>query len=116
MNWDKVKDRDTIVLVEGPFDCLRLPNDSVASFGQVLHRKQRWFLQKSDAKEIVILYDSEPAAQKRALDAAASLRATKRVRIGFLPEGKDPADLPVEIVWNCITKAEPYSPVLRGRI
>lgn len=67
-------------------------------------------LKAAGLKIITILWDGEAAALSSALKAAEKLTGYGfTVRIGFLPRGKDPAEVAPEIVRKAIERALPYS-------
>jgi DNA primase len=74
-------------------------------------------LKAAGLKIITILWDGERAALTGAVKAAEKLvRYGFAVRIGFLPRGKDPAEVAGEIVRKAIDRALPYSKALGIKI
>lgn len=98
-NYDHAKEFKQIVITEGFMDALKVGPDAVATNGKNLHERQCEYLQKTNAKEIVLLWDRDAwtdGARKK--DKMCSIeRATKLLRsYSFIvkafkmPEGRDP--------------------------
>lgn len=108
LNLDRLWGRDEIVLVEGPFDALKLPDVAVASFGKKISRKQVSLLTHANVKRVLIAYDND------ALDAtwATARILSKRFDVGVvtLPDGEDPGSLPELTTRQLLKEAIPYSP------
>lgn len=67
-------------------------------------------LKKRGLKTITILWDGEKSALASACKAADKLsKYNFHVRIGFLPRGKDPAEVPAETVRHAIRTAKTYT-------
>jgi DNA primase len=56
---------DSVILVEGPFDVLRMSEDTICSLGTSVTREQELFL-ANNFKKVFIAFDNEPAAQSKA--------------------------------------------------
>jgi hypothetical protein len=94
-----------IVVVEGPFDCMRLHQhgiQSIALLGKHASETQVGLLARLAAggTSIVILLDPEERAEQHNL--ARALAAFSEVRIAKLPEGIDPGDSSAEQAWEAI--------------
>ncbi len=84
--------KDTIVVVEGFFDVMRIGDDCAATFG-VEWSIEQFIILKERFKRIFIMYDNEKEAQDRAIKLTIGLDAFgKDVEIFKLDRG-DPADL-----------------------
>ena len=57
--------RDEVILVEGPFDVLKMGDDCICSLGTSVTREQELFL-RNRFKKVYIAFDNEPAAQEKA--------------------------------------------------
>lgn len=57
--------KDSVIIVEGPFDVLKMGNDTICSLGTSTTREQELFLKKR-YKKVFICFDNEPSAQKKA--------------------------------------------------
>lgn len=84
LNYDNAKDVDSIVLVEGPFDCAKIVqagfSGAVCSFGKEVSQKQIEMLIRSNAKRIYVGLD--PDAYKEAdkvMDALLMFKEVFRV-------------------------------------
>jgi DNA primase len=74
-------------------------------------------LKNNGLKFITILWDGEAEAVKSAVKACEKLNGFGfQTRIGFLPKGKDPAEVSSEVVRYAIANAKPYSRSLGVKI
>lgn len=105
-NLDKLWGKEQIVLVEGPFDMLKIPDIAVASFGKRLHDEQFLLLKKSGAKHIVVAYDND--AKKETYNTAKKLSEMFRVSVVDMPEGQDPGSLNPAYTRALINNAKPF--------
>lgn len=93
---DAARDETSIVVVEGYMDAISAHQagvrNVVASLGTALTREQaRGLVQISQS--VVIAYDSDSAGQSATMRGLEVLReAGASVRVGIIPEGKDPDD------------------------
>ncbi len=111
-NIDRMRDGQEIVLMEGVFDALRLPNQAVCSFGAHLSREQRALIRKRTDKVIIcwdgdIFTDPKLFHQMRRV-AGELVSDLIQVRIAHLPDGTDPGDLPLDVLRARIAVAEPF--------
>ncbi len=84
--------KDTIAVVEGFFDVMRIGDDCAGTFGTEWTVEQFMIL-KERFKRIFIIYDNERKAQDKAIKLAMGLNSFgKDVEIFKLDRG-DPADL-----------------------
>lgn len=120
-----------VVMGEGAFDVIAiqaaidgdrswLSMGAVGSFGKNLtldadHNAQTQLqallqLKSAGLRTVTILWDGEAGALKSAAAAAEKLsRHDLVIRIGFLPRGKDPAEVDAAVVRKAIERAIPYS-------
>lgn len=105
-NLDKLWGKETIVLVEGPFDMLKIPDMAVASFGKRLHDAQQLLLKKSGCKHVIIAYDND--AQEETYKTARRLSEMFRVSIVDIPTGEDPGSLDPAKTMSLIYEAKPF--------
>jgi hypothetical protein len=99
-NFDIAKNYEQIVIVEGFIDAVKVGPNAVATNGKKLHTQQLLWLEKTQAKEIVLLWDNDAwtdgrtvKGQKKpsSIESAVSLLQTSfKVRVAKLPEGRDP--------------------------
>lgn len=67
-------DKDKVILVEGPFDVLKMGDDTICSLGTSVTREQELFL-KNHFKKVFIAFDNEPAAQEKARHLGMNLNS-----------------------------------------
>jgi len=110
-NYDKAKEFEQIIIVEGFMDAAKTGDNVVATNGKALHSQQVDWLRKTEAKEVVLLWDADawtdqkyyrdgknkgklkhPSSIER---AAALLKMFFKVRAVRMPEGIDPGKLPM---------------------
>lgn len=111
-NLERVAGRETVVLVEGAFDALRIPDQAVATLGTHLSQAQRTLLLRAGVRRVVICWDEDDTGLPQAYAAARALRGRMEVLQAALPEGADPGQLSVAELQEAIRAARP--PVGRG--
>jgi len=87
LNYDNVSDKDSVVIVEGPFDCIKVQQagiNAVCSFGKETSKGQIELLLKSDIKNIYVGLD--PDAYKEAMNLIDALVEKKNVFRMMPPE------------------------------
>lgn len=91
-NLDNVRG-DEIVLVEGVFDALALPEKAAATLGAKLSPAQRTLLRQAGFRRVTFLWDPDNAGQEATKKFSAELVAAGfEVFIASLPVGTDPAE------------------------
>lgn len=119
LNLDRLWGSKELVLVEGPFDMLRIPDLAVASFGKRLSAAQVALLKKSGAKKIVIAYDDDASVDlrehgRRARESSLA-KVWKQLRDWFqvywvqMPPGEDPGSLPEPVMRSLVLEAKPLT-------
>lgn len=87
---------NSIVVVEGFFDCMKVHQAGVRSvvglMGSVLHEPQRQALLRR-FRQITLLLDGDPAGRKASSVIASTLRSRCSVRVILLPDGVQPDQL-----------------------
>lgn len=111
-NLERLAGQEEVVLVEGVFDALRIPDMAVATLGTHLSQAQRTLLIRAGVKRVVICWDEDDTGLPQAYEAARALRGQIEVLQATLPEGTDPGRLSVEALRAAIQEARP--PVGRG--
>lgn len=97
-----------VILVEGPFDAIRLSGKAVATLGAGLAPEQRQLLKDKGVEKVIVCYDGDEAGTKGAMRSARELLAAGfEVRIAWLPEGMDPALAPSYDLTSAIDNAKP---------
>jgi DNA primase len=94
--------KETIVVVEGIFDAVRIGNDCAATFGTEWTIEQ-FILLRNRFKRIFVIYDNEREAQNKAIKLAMGLNALGKDVENFKLDGGDPADLSPDDVL-CLRK------------
>lgn len=90
-NKDALYMYKTIYICEGAINAETIGERGIASGGKAISRYQINEIIKSPVERVIILFD--PDAKDRALDLALKLVNFKKVKVIFLPEGKDVNDL-----------------------
>jgi len=88
--WDYVQ--DVAIIVEGPSDVWRIGYGAVASFGLNLSHSQRSLL--SELRRVVVCFDNEPDAQRRARNFCTEISESTTVSevINVCLEADDPGE------------------------
>lgn len=111
-NLERLAGREEVVLVEGVFDALRIPDLAVATLGTHLSQPQRTLLLRAGVRRVIICWDEDDTGLPQAYEAARGLRGRMEVLQAALPEGADPGRMPVAALLAAIQEARP--PVGRG--
>lgn len=100
-NYDVAKEFETIVIVEGFIDAVKVGEDAVATNGKRLHPQQVEMLQQTSAKNIVLMWDLDAwSDSKRGKDKRSSVKkaadllkaAGFRVYAVRMPDDRDAGD------------------------
>ncbi|MBI5948558.1 MAG: toprim domain-containing protein [Chloroflexi bacterium] len=113
LNLDRLWGQDEVVLVEGPFDMLKLPHQAVASFGKRLSHRQLTLLRRAGVRRVVVGYDNDAMAET--LATAKRLSEHFEVAVVEMPDGEDPGSLPDAVLKDLINHAAPYDPYFHLR-
>ena len=107
LNYDNARAMDSIVLVEGPFDCIKVAQagyGAVCSFGKEVSQKQISMLLSSEAKRVYVGLD--PDAYKEAEKVMDALCLHKEVfRINPPPGRKDFGECSSEEITKSVKAA-----------
>ena len=90
-NYDALEMYRSVYICEGALNALTIGDRGIATMGKVVSKYQLNELLKSSCERFIILLD--PDAKKYAINLALKLVAYKKVKVVFLPEGKDVNDL-----------------------
>lgn len=90
-NYDALEMYRSVFICEGALNALTLGDRAIATMGKAISQYQVNELLKSSCQRYIILLD--PDAKKYAINLALKLVAYKKVKVVFLPEGKDVNDL-----------------------
>jgi len=105
-NYDNVKGKQQIIVVEGCFDAIKTGLDrTVALCGTEITQEQRNTLIGLKAEELIILFDNDPhltSTSKKSQDLADYLSPFCKTKVIKLPHGKDPGDMSRDEIDNLI--------------
>lgn len=90
-NKDALEMYKTVFICEGAINAQTMGERGIASGGKSISRYQINEIIKSPVERLIILFD--PDAKHNAIDLALKLVQYKKVKVVFLPEGKDVNDL-----------------------
>lgn len=90
-NYDALEMYRSVFVCEGALNALTMGDRGIATMGKAISAYQVNELLKSSCERFIILLD--PDAKKYAINLALKLVAYKKVKVVFLPEGKDVNDL-----------------------
>lgn len=82
---------DKVYLCEGAINATTLSEKAISSGGKAVSRYQINLITRSPAQRVVIVLD--PDAKLKAIETAIHLCETKKVKVVFLPDGKDINDI-----------------------
>lgn len=111
-NLDAVVGREEVILVEGQFDALRLPDQAVCTFGKKISKQQIDLLVDADVRRIVLCYDAD--ADAAGVQFANRLPEYMEVRKATLPPGTDPGDANMLDLIQAIRDAEPVDAMMHA--
>lgn len=99
-----------LVIVEGAFDALRLPNEAVALMKSSVSGLQLTILAGlARQRDVYICLDGDEAGYKGAVKLAEQLAAeTIQARVALLPDGSDPGSLTVEELEGFLSSARRF--------
>lgn len=90
-NYDEAFSQDEqLIIAEGPFDVLRIGNQSVAALGKAISDEQLRLIRMGQFKKIIILLD--PDAQDEGRESANKLAIDFNTYVGLLKD-KDPGEM-----------------------
>lgn len=90
-NYDALEMYRSVYICEGALNALTIGDRGIATMGKAISAYQVNELLKSSCQRYIILLD--PDAKRYAVNLALKLVAYKKVKVVFLPEGKDVNDL-----------------------
>lgn len=112
-NHDALSMYTTTYICEGAINAITLGPRAIATMGKSVSRYQVNELIKAPCERYIILLD--PDAKDKAIDLALKLVNYKKVKVVFLPEGKDVNDLgkshTLKYVWS--TKYQCYKDLVK---
>lgn len=90
-NLDNVRGRHDVVVVEGVFDALMLPEMAVATCGKTMSDAQAALLLRAGVRRLLFAYDADAVQSSKAMAERFSLSFDTTVLA--LPAGEDPSSL-----------------------
>jgi DNA primase len=90
-NHDALEMYRSVFICEGALNALTMGDRGIATMGKAISQYQVNELLKSQCERFIILLD--PDAKEYAINLALKLVAYKKVKVVFLPDGKDVNDL-----------------------
>lgn len=114
-NHDALSMYKQVYICEGAFNALTMGVRGIATMGKAISRYQVNEILKSQVQHIIILLD--PDAKDKAIDLALKLVMYKKVKVIFLPEGKDVNDIGKKETLKLIYKThyQSYSELIKIR-
>lgn len=114
-NHDALKMYRSVFICEGALNALTMGDRGIATMGKAISQYQINELLKSQCERYIILLD--PDAKQYAINLALKLVAYKKVKVVFLPDGKDCNDLGkrevLRLVYN--TRYQSYQELIAIR-
>jgi len=105
--------RRVVVLVEGPYDAIRLVNYGIPALSILgtgnYHDDNRIHMMNAGARGVILAMDSDEAGESARLEIAPSLREMFDVKHFVCPDGKDPGNMPKEYLhrlWEVVREQE----------
>ena len=99
-NRDALSIYKSVFLAEGAINAATMGERGIASGGKQISRYQINLILRSPVERVIILFD--PDAKEKAIDIALQLVNYKKVKVVFLPDGKDCNDLGREEVLRYV--------------
>ena len=93
---------NSVFLCEGALNAQTMGEKGIASGGKKISHYQINEILRSPVKRVIILFDSD--AKKEAVDLALQLVPWKKVKVIFMPDGKDVNDIGKEATLRLIYK------------
>lgn len=99
-----------LVITEGVFDALRLPNEAVATLGASASPTQITLLAGiARGRDTIVAYDPDQAGYTGALNVAKALSSMLvPVRVAVLPEGEDCGSIDRTLLEKCLKRARRF--------
>lgn len=114
LNFDRVRTAEHVVVVEGPFDAIKVGEHAVAMLGKVVTEAKVARLLRLRAQRFTIYLDRGGEERKAAERLAAELSVQAQVFVVEPPEGYDAGALSREQNAHVIVHAERFAPKLSG--
>ena len=108
-NIERVWGRPDVVLTEGVFDALAMPDRALAVLGSTLSSAQMDLLEEAGAKTVTFCYDPDATGRRAVAGLADQLMPRFDVSVAHLPVGLDPAKAPPTVLHAALRGAVPWS-------
>lgn len=105
MNIDTATKFDTVIIVEGPMDLIKVGPDAVCTFGKHITNTQVTKLLTRGVKNVILMWDAD--AKKDMDNVAPWLASLFNLKLVYLPSG-DPGERTREENRSYINKAIPF--------
>lgn len=105
-NWDRAICYDNLIIVEGPFDAMRVGFNAIATMGTALSAYRVDLINRLHPKRITFMFDPDKAGRRGVYKASRKIFPTIDVRNVILPDKKDPADLNRGVLLELIADAK----------
>jgi DNA primase len=102
-NYDRAASSKYLVLMEGPFDAMKMPLCAVAVFTNRLSVFQELLVVKGAWEEVIVLFDQD--ATSNAYTVFKRLSQFKPCRLARLAKSKDPGEAPLVEVEEAVQGA-----------
>lgn len=102
-NYDQMIGQSEVVLVEGVFDALRLPQRAIATMGNKISTYQVDLLTAAGFERVILCYDAD--ARRQSLRYASRLPEYVEVLVAELPKGCDPGSAPSLVLDRALREA-----------
>lgn len=106
---------DTVVLVEGPMDAMRLVNYNIPALAILGTRNyisdNRSHILNTGATTVILAMDGDEAGEEARFDIAPSIREMFNLTHFICPEGKDPGNMPrsyLDKLWRMTRKTKAH--------
>lgn len=108
-NMDTVWGRPSVVITEGVFDALAIPDKAVATFGKKIYNAQINLLRKSGCEELIFAWDED--AIPEAIKAAQRCSPFFETKLVKMPFGEDPSSLGEKYMNKLLKTATKIDPL-----
>jgi len=105
-NWDRAKSYDTIVIVEGVFDAIRVGTNAVATLGTYLSAWRVDLINTLHPKKLIFMLDRD--ALYKAYKSSKKIFRTINTLGVVLPKKNDPASLSREAIQELLQNAKKF--------
>lgn len=111
--WQNVIPGGELVIVEGPFDAVRLWQHGIAAvalLGKYMSAAKLAMIASVRPSAVTLMFDSDGPGMAAAMSVGAALYpVVPRLLVATLPEGVDPGDTDAEQAWSAYTRATPFT-------